>query len=173
MWVYFNVSEAEYLKYKREAGENQARPVKLIMANGETFDQPGKIEVIEADFNNETGTIAFRAAFPNPQGLLRHGETGKIAMTVPVENALLIPQKATFDVLDKKFVYVIDEKNVAHSRPIAVSAELPQLYVVADGLKETDTILLDGLRKVHDGSEIEPEMQATALAYAHLEDHAE
>ena len=116
MWVYFNVSEAEYLKYKAQPEADKPTPVKLVMANGQVFDQPGKVETIEADFNNETGNIAFRATFPNPKGLLRHGETGKILMTVPLKNALLIPQKATFDVLDKKFVFVVDEKNVVRSR---------------------------------------------------------
>jgi membrane fusion protein, multidrug efflux system len=173
MWVYFNVAEAEYLKYKAASPENRGRQVKLLMANGQIFDQPGKIEIIEADFNNETGTIAFRAAFPNPQGLLRHGETGKVLMTVPLENALLIPQKATFDVLDKKFVFVVDDKNVVHSRAITVAAELPQVYVVADGLAETDKVLLDGLRKVRDGDVIEPEYQKPADVLAHLEVPAE
>ena len=68
------------------------------MANGQVFDQTGTVETIEADFNNETGNLAFRATFPNPKGLLRHGETGKVLMEVPLENALLVPQKATFDV---------------------------------------------------------------------------
>ena len=101
MWVYFNVSEVEYLKYKSQPKGSQPTAVKLLMANGEIFDQPGKVETIEADFNSDTGNVAFRAAFPNPNGLLRHGETGKVLMTVPLEKALLIPQKATFDVLDK------------------------------------------------------------------------
>ena len=107
------------------------------MANGKIFDQPGKIETIEANFNNETGNIAFRATFPNPKGLLRHGETGTILMTVPLKNALVIPQKATFEVLDKQYVFVVDEKNVVHSRPITVAAELPHIYVVESGLDET------------------------------------
>ena len=92
------------------------------MANGQVFDQPGKVETIEADFNNANGNLAFRAAFPNPKGLLRHGETGKVLMSVPIKNAMLIPQKATFDILDKKFVFVVDDKNVVRSRPISPRA---------------------------------------------------
>lgn len=173
MWVYFNVAESEYLKYKAHTPDDKPQEVRLQMANGEVFDQPGVVQTIEADFNNETGTIAFRAAFPNPQGLLRHGETGKVLMTVPLPNALLIPQKATFDVLDKKFVYVVDEKHIVHSRSISVSAELPNVYVVAQGLGEKDLILLDGLRKVRDGDLIEPEYKKPADVLAHLEVHAE
>jgi membrane fusion protein, multidrug efflux system len=173
VWVYFNVTEAEYLAYKSKAPDEKPPEVKLLMANGETFDQTGKVETIEADFNNETGNIAFRATFPNPKGLLRHGETGKILMSTPVPNALLIPQKATFEVLDKKFVFVVDEKNVVHSRPITVAAEVPQLYAVASGLDERDRVLVEGLRKVREGSVIESDFKAPAEVLAHLEVPAE
>lgn len=173
MWVYFNVTEAEYLDWKRESDSARARLVQLVMANGEVFNQPGRVETIEADFDNETGTIAFRAAFPNPDGLLRHGETGKVRMTVPLDDALVIPQKATFEVLDKRFVFVVDEKNQLHSRPITVSAELPQVFVVSGGLTEKDRVLLEGLRKVRDGDVIEPEAQQLAEVLTHLEVPAE
>lgn len=173
VWVYFNVTEAEYLAYKSKAPPENGTAVTLRMANGEVFDQPGKVETIEADFNNQTGNIAFRATFPNPKGLLRHGETGKILMTVPLPNVLIIPQKATFEVLDKRFVFVVDEKNIVHSRPIVVSAELPQVYVVASGLDERDKVLVDGLRKVRDGSAIDSDFKAPAEVLAHLEVAAE
>lgn len=173
LWVYFNVAEAEYLQIKGAEGEKSQLPVHLMMANGKQFSETGKIETIEADFNGETGTIAFRATFPNPKGLLRHGETGKVLLPVPIDDALVVPQKATFDVLDKKFVYVIDEQGVVHTRPITVSAELPNVYVVASGLDEKDKILLDGLRKVRDGHVIEPTWQAPLDVFAHLEVPAE
>lgn len=173
VWVYFNVSEAEYLKYRSQPDSERATAVKLMMADGEIFDQPGKVETIEADFNNETGNLAFRATFPNPKGLLRHGETGKVQMAVPYRNALLIPQKATFDVLDKKFVFVIDDRNVVHSRPITIAAELPQLFVVASGLDEHERILIDGLRKVRDGGKIDVDYKEPSEVYSHLEVPAE
>ena len=173
VWVYFNVSEAEYLEYKSQPRGDGATTVRLRMANGQIFGQTGKVETIEADFNNETGNLAFRAAFPNPDGLLRHGETGKILMTVPIKNALLVPQKATFDVLDKKYVFVVDEKNVVRSRPITVSAELPQVYVVEQGLEENDKILLDGLRKVRDGAVVSVDYKNPSEVLAHLEVPAE
>lgn len=173
VWVYFNVSEAEYLKYKAQpAGERQTK-VKLIMANGQTFDQQGTVETIEADFNNGTGNLAFRATFPNPAGLLRHGETGKVVMAVPIKNALLVPQKATFDILDKKFVFVVDEKNVVHSRPISVAAELPHVYVIESGVDEHDKVLVEGLRKVRDGAAITVDYKAPADVLGHLEVPAE
>ncbi|MFT3712830.1 MAG: efflux RND transporter periplasmic adaptor subunit [Archangium sp.] len=172
VWVYFNVAEAEYLQLKQQNADDKI-PVKLMMANGQLFDQPGKVETIEADFNNETGTIAFRATFANPQGLLRHGETGKVLVSSTVDDALLIPQKATFEVLDKKFVFVVDEKGVVHSRSITVSAELPQVYVVSSGLDEKERVLIDGLRKVRDGNEIIPDFQPPLDVLAHLQVRAE
>lgn len=78
MWVYFNVPESEYLDYVKKVKSDSTLKVKLKMANNDLFDYYGKVETIEADFNNETGNIAFRATFPNPKGILRHGETGNI-----------------------------------------------------------------------------------------------
>lgn len=169
MWVYFNVNEAEYLDYKSRAHRGDAAIVKLMMANGKLFTSPGRVETIEADFNNETGTIAFRATFPNPDGLLRHGETGKVLMTTPLPGALLIPQKSTFDVMDKKFVFVVDKEGVVHSRQIAVSRELPQVYVIESGLTEKDQVLLEGLRKVKDGDKISTRFLEPKEVISHLE----
>ncbi|GAB2533887.1 efflux RND transporter periplasmic adaptor subunit [Spirosoma aerophilum] len=153
MWVYFNVPEAEYLDYKAHHDENM-KHVKLVMANNELFDQPGEVQTIEADFNNETGNIAFRATFPNPKGLLRHGETGSVRMTVPLKNALIIPQKATFEVLEKKYVYVVDKNNTIRSREITIAAEMPHIFVVQSGLSKGDKILLEGLRQVKENEKI-------------------
>jgi membrane fusion protein (multidrug efflux system) len=153
MWVYFNVPEAEYLEYKTRNKLGQKSLVQLKMANNQLFDQPGKIETIEADFNNETGNISFRATFMNPKGLLRHGETGNVLMTVPLKNALIIPQKATYEVLEKKYVFVIDQHNVVHQREIKILAEMPDLFVVK-GLKPKERILLEGIRKVSNGQKI-------------------
>ncbi|MCU0695919.1 MAG: efflux RND transporter periplasmic adaptor subunit [Myxococcaceae bacterium] len=173
MWAYFNVAEAQYLDLVRAPDGARGRPVKLVMANGEAYDQPGTVQTIEADFDNETGTIAFRAAFPNPGGLLRHGETGKVLLSRRVDDALVIAQQSTFDVLDKKFVYVVDAQNVVHARPITVRAELPQLYVVASGLDGSERLLLDGLKKVHEGSVVEPKLEPPGEALSHLEVPAE
>jgi membrane fusion protein (multidrug efflux system) len=154
MWVYFNVSEAEYLNYKTSVQDKAALQVNLLMANNEEFKYPGIVETIEGEFNNETGNIAFRATFPNPEGLLRHGETGSILMHTPIKNAIIIPQKATFEILDKKYVYVVDDQKVAHLTPVTVIAEMPDLFVIGSGLKASDKILLEGLHKVKDKEKI-------------------
>ena len=154
MWVYFNVSESEYLDYNKQAKKKKLQNVLLQMANKDIFDLQGVVETVEADFNNETGNIAFRATFPNPKGTLRHGETGNILMPVSLKNAILIPQKVTFDVLDKKFVYIIDKNNTLKATPITVSYEMPHLYVVSAGLSPDDKILAEGLGKVKNGEKI-------------------
>jgi len=172
MWVYFNVPEAEYLDYMSNAKAKDNTKVNLLMANSKPFDQNGIVETIEADFNNETGNIAFRATFPNPKGILRHGETGNVLLTVPI-GGLLIPQKATFEVLDKKYVFVVDKDNVVKSRLITVGAEMPHIFVVTSGLTEGDKILLEGLRRVHENEKIEFDFEEPGQALAHLDLYAE
>ncbi|AWH84033.1 efflux RND transporter periplasmic adaptor subunit [Flavobacterium album] len=174
MWVYYNVPEAEYLAYKEKLKNTNEKPhVGLLMANGELFDYPGVVETIEADFNNETGNIAFRATFPNPKGLLRHGETGNVRMTEPYKNALMIPQKATFEVLEKKYVFVIDKNNEVKSREITIAAELPHIFIVKEGLTTGDKILLEGLRLVKENEKIKYKLEKPEYVLSHLELYAE
>lgn len=154
MWVYFNVPEREYLDFQTNAKQGDMTSVGLLLANQTVFNNRGTSLTIESEFNNETGNIAFRATFPNPDRLLRHGETGNVLMNVPLKNALLIPQKATFEILDKRYVFVIDEDNRVRSREIKVAAEMPHIFAIESGLAETDKILLEGLRMVRENDEI-------------------
>lgn len=156
MWVYFNVPEAEYLDFMMSSKSDSAIPVKLEMANHKIFPHMGHLQTIEADFNNETGNIAFRAVFPNPEGLLRHGETGNIYMDIPITDAIIIPQKATFEILEKKYVFVVDEANIVHQTELDIIAEMPDVYLV-NNLNTNDKIVLEGIRKVADGDEIQYE----------------
>ena len=173
MWVYFNVPEAEYLDYKSNEGQDNMKQVSMMMANNQKFPYTGKVETIEADFNNETGNIAFRATFPNPTGLLRHGETGNVLVTVPYKGVLLIPQKATFEVLEKRYVYVVDKNNTIKSREITVAAEMPHLFVVKSGLTKDDKILLEGLRLVRENERIHPKFMQPEKMLTSLELYAE
>ncbi len=168
MWVYFNVSESEYLDYKERVKDNSLLQVHLLMANNKVFEYPGVVETIEADFNNETGNIPFRATFPNPQRLLRHGETGSILVEVPLKNVIVIPQKATFEILDKKYVFVVDKDNKVRQRQVTVSAEMSDLYVIGTGLDTGDKILLEGLRKVKEGDKIQFKYQEPMSVISHL-----
>ncbi|HEX5024724.1 MAG TPA: efflux RND transporter periplasmic adaptor subunit [Agriterribacter sp.] len=154
VFAYFNVSEPEYLDYMTAAKTGARKQVSLLMANNATFRYPGKIETIEGEFNNETGNISFRATFPNPERLLRHGQTAKVQMVVPFKNALIIPQKATYELQDKVYVFVVDGQNRAKSREITIGGQLPDLYLVSSGLAATDKILLEGVQRVRDDDKI-------------------
>jgi len=153
MFAYFNVSEPEYLNFQ-QAKSSHNKSVSLVLANGETLNGKGAVETIEGEFNSETGNIAFRAKFPNPNKLLRNGETGKVQMVIPLKNALIIPQKATYELQDKTYVFVIDKNGVAKSKEIKIGGELPDIYVVANGLQPGDKIVLDGVQKVKDDDKI-------------------
>lgn len=171
MWVYFNVPESEYLDYKLNGMSSPT--VHLKLANGMVFDQEGKIETIEADFDNTTGNIEFRASFANPQQLLRHGQTGNILMDVPFPNALMIPQKATFEILDKTYVYVVNDENQLEQRLIHITAELPHVFIIDEGLEETDKVLIEGLRRVTNGMEIAQNFQPPEQVFSQLDLYAE
>ncbi|MBJ2124416.1 efflux RND transporter periplasmic adaptor subunit [Flavobacterium sp. IB48] len=173
MWVYYNVPESEYLDYQEKTGKSGKMKVNLLMANNKKFQYPGVVETIEADFDNETGNIPFRATFPNPKRLLRHGETGSIQMPIELKNAMLIPQKATFEVLDKKYVYVIDKNNAVKSREIVIAAEMPHLFVIKEGLSLNDKILLEGLRLVKENQKIDYEVVKPQSVMSNLELYAE
>ncbi|MGE3805301.1 MAG: efflux RND transporter periplasmic adaptor subunit [Gemmataceae bacterium] len=196
MWVYFNVPEARYLEFmadkekvqavdyesnkKRDSedgdddvAEKEQRQLELVLANGRKFPETGKIAAIEAKFNNETGNIPFRADFPNPTGLLRHGQTGNVLIHRTLKNALVIPQRATFEILDKMYVYVVGEDGVVHQRWITVQHELDDIFVIESGLEVHEKIVLDGVRQVHDGEKVEFEYRAPEQVLDKQKHHAE
>lgn len=160
MFAYFNVSEPEYLEYQTNIKGRADSKVSLLLANNHVLAYKGKVEVVESEFNNETGNIAFRARFPNPDHLLKNGETGEVQMIVPLRQALVIPQKATYEIQDKKYVFVVDKNNVVRSRNITVTAEMPDLYVIGTGITVHDKILLEGVQKVKDDEKIKFEYRA-------------
>lgn len=174
MWVYFNVPEARYLEYmaNHDQGKDHQQ-IDLVLADGSKFHQSGKIGAIEAKFNNETGNIPFRADFPNPKGLLRHGQTGNVLIHQTLKNAIVIPQRATFEILDKRYVYVIGKDGVARQREIVVQNELEDVYVVKKGLSADDKVVLDGVRQVRDGEKLEFEFRQPELVMANQKNRAE
>lgn len=173
MFAYFNVSEPEYLEYQTNVKNRGDSKISLLLANNAILKYKGTVEVIESEFDNETGNIAFRARFPNPDKLLKNGETGKVLMNVPLKNALVIPQKATYEVQDKIFVFVVDKNNVVHSRNISIRGRMPDLFVVESGLLENDKILLEGVQKVKDDDKISFEYEKPEEVMAHLRLKAE
>jgi membrane fusion protein, multidrug efflux system len=193
MWVYFNVPEARYLEYMSHRGKrDEDERIELELAGGTKFQHTGKIGAIEATFNNETGNIPFRADFPNPDGLLRHGQTGTVVMHYELKDAIVIPQRATFEILAKRYVYVVSDEDgdddhkghdkvedghmkhgVVHQREIVVQHELDDVFVIQKGLKVDDRIILEGIRQVRDGEKVEYEYLAPEKALGNLKYHAE
>lgn len=180
MWVYFNVTEKYYLEYMAALKHPEKEDkIELVLANGDTFPQTGTIGAIEADFNNETGNIKFRADFPNPVDketgyrLLRHGQTGTVLTHRPLKNALVIPQRAVFENLSKRYVYVVGKDDVVHQREIVVQYEMEDNFVINNGLDVNDRIVLEGVRQVRDGAKVEYEFRSPEEVMTNQKYHAE
>jgi membrane fusion protein (multidrug efflux system) len=173
MFAYFNVSEPEYLDYATNTKGRANKKVSLLLANNQPLNYKGEVETIESEFDSETGNIAFRARFPNPDRLLKNGETGKVQMLVPLKNALIIPQKATYEIQDKTYVFVVDDKGKVTSRNVSIGSQMPDLYVVSSGLEANDKILLEGVQKVKEDDKIKFEFVAPKAAINRLRLKAE
>ncbi|MEI6680298.1 MAG: efflux RND transporter periplasmic adaptor subunit [Mariniphaga sp.] len=157
VYAYFNLSEVEYLDFMAQANNGGNQSATLLLANNQPHKYSGKIEAIAGEFDKNTGSIAFRAKFPNPDLLLKHGETGKVQLKIDLKKALLIPQKVTFEVQDKFYVYVVDKDNIIHARNISIKQRLSNLYVIETGLSENDKMLLEGIQNVKEDDKIQTE----------------
>jgi membrane fusion protein (multidrug efflux system) len=152
MWVYFNVPEADYLEQVASPSQDKENQhVELVLANGTKFPQRGKLGALATRFDNETGYIRFRAAFPNPDRVLSHGMTGTVLIHRTLKNGIVIPQQAAFDTLGKRYVYVVDKDNIVHRRGIVVQCELKNLFVIKSGVGVNDRIVCEGVRQLRDG----------------------
>ncbi len=157
--VYFHVPETRYLEYMADLKKHQEDlQIELMLSNGKKFDQTGKIGAIDAGFKKGTGNIGFRADFPNPDGRLRHGQTGQVLVHMVLRDAIVIPQRATFEMLHKRYVYVVDKEHVAHRREIVVQHELDDIFVIESGLDLIDRIVLEGIRYVSDGDQVDEDV---------------
>jgi len=173
LWVYFNVPEAQYLDYMEHRKKGDSQRVLLELANKETYPEPGTIEVIQSDFNNTSGNIAFRASFSNPKGLLRYGETGQILWPKEIKQAVILPQKSTFGILDKRFVFVVDKAGVIHERNIRIAREAPNVYIVASGIAPDEMYLLERPSKLDKGDKIRYKLIDPKSAIENLKLYAE
>lgn len=150
--AYFNLSEREYLDYVHAEKEKQT--VRLALVNGDMHPYPGVVEPADGQVDKNTGNIAFRARFKNPDHVVKHGSSGKVILEKEIKNAMLIPQKSTFEIQDKIFVYIVDENNIARQATIDPILRIPHFYVLQSGLKPTDKILYEGVQRVRDGDHI-------------------
>jgi RND family efflux transporter MFP subunit len=170
MFAYFNVSEKEYLEFISDVKEANAsqKEVSLILANNLEHDYKGKVETIESEFDESTGNIAFRARFPNPKKVLKHGSSGKIRLTKNVKKGLMIPQKSTFEIQDQIYVYVVDENNKVKMKSFVPKLRIPHLYIVASGLSPSDKIVYEGLQNMKVGMQINTEFVSMKTIIAGL-----
>jgi membrane fusion protein, multidrug efflux system len=159
MWVHSDMTEKLYLALMTERGEDwRSTDLELILADHSKYPHTGKIVDFLASFNNETGDITFVAEFPNPDGVLRRGQTGTLSMNRVVKDAiLLIPPRATFEgpYLWKRYVYVVDKDHVAHRREIVLEDGADDVSVVKEGVSMGDRIIVDGVGQVRDGDKVE------------------
>jgi membrane fusion protein, multidrug efflux system len=163
MHVYFKVSEKEYLTYvnKKQAGNHTKQPATLMLADGTTYKHPGKIETMEGEFDQETGSIAFRAAFPNPSGLLKHGASGNILLTTPISKALMIPSRAVLEIQDRNYVFVVGDDQKVRMKSFVPEARIDDFILVQSGLDEGDRIVYEGVQNIKEGSPVKPRIITT------------
>lgn len=155
VFAYFNLSESDYLNYISNK-EKGPQVVDLMLANNQLYTFKGKIEATESEFDQTSGNIAFRARFPNPQQLLKHGSNGKILVTKPLKNALLIPLKSTFEIQDKVYVFTIDENQQVKQQQIIPKLRIPHFYVVDKGIDVNSKVLFEGAENLKNGDKIYP-----------------
>jgi len=162
--AYFSLSENDFIGFKsRVEGATIAEkignlpPVELVLSDGSVYAQKGKVELVTGQFDQRTGTITFRAAFPNEDGLLRSGNTGKIRIPDVSPSVLLIPQEATFELQDKVFIFALVDSNRVESRPIPIAGKSGTYYLVERGVSPGDRIVYTGLDRLQDGMHIIPE----------------
>jgi RND family efflux transporter MFP subunit len=157
VFVYFNVSESDYLDYLDNKGNGKSKEVSLQLANGKLYSQSGWIETTENEFDPTTGTIAFRARFPNPNEVLKHGASGKVLVKTTVKNAVLIPQLSTFEIQGNIYVYTVSQSSRVEMRQVIPSFRLPQVYVIRSGLAPTDHFIYEGIQSVKEGDTVRTE----------------
>ena len=165
IYAYFSISEIDFIafqkKYVGATLEEKMRNmplVDLIIADNTTYPEKGKMKMIDGQFDTSTGAITVRATFPNPNGTLRSGNTGKVRMPQLLSNAVVIPQESTFEIQDKTYVYVLGKDKTVTSKPITISGKTDNYYFISEGLKKGDQIVFTGLGNLKDGAAIKPKM---------------
>ncbi|MCK7553951.1 efflux RND transporter periplasmic adaptor subunit [Chitinophaga sedimenti] len=164
VYAYFSMSEVDFLHFKNDiAGETIADkiknlpPVELVLADGSIYTGKGKIETVEGQFDKTMGAISFRAAFPNAQGLLRSGSTGKVRIPQDFPSTIVVPQEATFELQDKVFVFAVGDSNKVVSKPLSIAGKTTGYYFVGNSLKDGERIVYSGLGRLRDGAVIQPQ----------------
>ena len=169
--VYFSLGEKDFVNFKEQyPGETlkdklkQLPPVTLLLADDSEFGKQGSIDMIDGQFDKNTGAITLRATFANAQGLLRSGNTGRIRLSLQHKNALMVPQSATVEMQDKTFVFAVADSNKVKKLPITMIGKSGDNYLVKDGVKAGDLIVLSGIDHLQEGEVIVPQKTSAKLA---------
>src|SRR5215210_4732531 len=165
IYAYFSINEKQALDFTKitkgatvEARLKTLPPVSLILSNGTEFPQKERIETASGMINTETGSVSVRATFPNPGNIVRSGSSGVVRIPRSMDSALLVPQKATYEVQGKRFVYVVESTGTVRSAEIKVmdNNNSGQYFVVQEGLRENEKIVLEGVASLKEGAAIKP-----------------
>ncbi|MBF4494466.1 efflux RND transporter periplasmic adaptor subunit [Flavobacterium sp. MR2016-29] len=164
VFAYFSLGETDFINFKAQYAGNSIGdkikhlpPVSLILADNNAYPQTGKIDMVDGQFDKTTGAITLRATFPNKNGTLRSGNTGKILLGIQHNDAILVPQSATVEMQDKVFVFTVSKDNKVNKMPITVVGKSGTNYLIKDGVKSGDRIVLSGIDKLQEGQVIQPE----------------
>lgn len=152
--AYFSLPENIYFQLLSENKIGDHKSIELILPNGAKYAHKGVLETAEAEIDKYTGSIQFKVKFINPDGLIKHGTSGKLIMSESKQDALIIPQRSVFSIQDKRFVFVVDKNQVVKMRKIGVSATLEDAYIVDAGLVEGEVIVREGTQSLRDGEKI-------------------
>ena len=170
--VYFSLSEKDFVSFKEQyPGETlkdklkQLPSVSLLLADNTAYPKQGKVDMIDGQFDKTTGAITLRASFANPEGLLRSGNTGKVRLSLQHKDALIVPESATVDMQDKVFVFTVGDSSKVKKQAITIIGKNGNNYLVKDGVKVGDQIVLSGIDHLQEGMVIHPE-KATDKAAA-------
>jgi membrane fusion protein (multidrug efflux system) len=168
--VYFSLAEKDFVTFKEQyPGETlndklkQLPPVTLLLSNDKEYPVQGKIDMIDGQFDKNTGAITMRANFANPKGLIRSGNTGKIRLSLLHNDALVVPQSATVDMQDKIFVFAVRDSNKVVKQVISIIGKNGNDYLVKDGVKAGDKIVLSGFDNLQEGTIINPQNPTAKL----------
>lgn len=165
VYAYFSLSQQQLQvflnKYKGNLQQDRLKnmpAVNLILSENETYPLKGKIETLSGVLNKNTGSANFKAVFANPNGRLWSGASASVSIPLLLEDALLIPKKATYEIQGKRFVFKVDTQNKVQQTPIEImDSATEQTYVVTGGLKKGDRIVCEGLQHLSNGMEIIPD----------------
>jgi membrane fusion protein, multidrug efflux system len=161
IYAYFNLSESGFLSLSQQ-GQGMSlqemlkalRPVTLILANNTTYPYPGRIDLVNGQFDKTTGSISLRATFPNPAKLLRSGITGKVRMEEHLDSAVMVPIAATLDQQDKIFVFLLGDSDLVKRQAILISGKAGTNYIVQEGVRPGDKIVTAGIETLAEGTRI-------------------